>query len=440
MPSIVRSSRPSFLTATRALQLYQLMRLGSVIVTSILLAKSGLQIAEIGIYEALLYIGTVAAFFWANGLLQGIPPVYVRLPDKEQQAFVFNKFLVFGGISLLVVLFLWLGQGWVVPALTGLPEVPWFGWFCLYLFFNLSSLPVEYLYLLHEKPWSLLGWGGASFGLYVLALWLPVQLGWGLHGGLVGLASLGALRFIWSVSLVFRYGRLVLRVDLIGRYLRFSLPLMLNLLVGNLVLLFDNWLVGWYYRDEALFAVFRYGSREFPLATALATALGTSMIALLTVQPEQGLAELKIKTRRLFHLVFPLTILLLFLSKPLFPWIFNPNFAASAPLFNIYLLMTASRLLLPNAIVLAEGKPKAILTVGLFELVVKIVFGFWFIHWWGLPGVAWSAVVAFWVEKAGLIWYLERRLHIRTKDWLDTGWYAGYVTALLAAWLLVSGS
>lgn len=424
----------SMLTPTRALQLYQLLRLGSVIGASILLAKSGLSLADIGAYEALLYIGSTAAFFWANGLLQGIPPVYARLAEPEQKAFIFNKFLVFGGISLFVFLGLWLGRQWAVPALTGLPEVPYFGWFCGYLFFNLATLPVEYLYLLREKPWALAGWGGVSFGMYMLVLFLPVYLGYGLQGGLMGLAALGALRFAWAVWLVARLGTPALRPDLIRYYLRFSMPLVLNLLVGNLVLLFDNWLVGWYFRDETVFAVFRYGSREFPLATALATALGTAMVARIATQQESGLHELKTKTRRLFHLLFPLTVLLLFVSKPLFPIVFNPAFAASAPLFNIYLLLTASRVLLPNAIILAKGQPRVILLVGLLELTLKVILGFWFIHWWGLPGVAWSAVAAFFVEKIGLIWYLEKRLDVRTGDWLDWRWYTGYVAALFLAW------
>ena len=422
------------LSSTRALQLYQLLRIGSVIGASILLAKSGLGLTDIGAYEALLYLGSTAAFFWANGLLQGIPPVYARLAEPEQKAFIFNKFLIFAGIALLICGTLWLVRQWAVPALTGLPEAPQLGWFCLYLFFNLATLPVEYVYLLREKPWSLVGWGMASFGLYMLVLFLPVYFGYGLEGGLMGLAGLGAMRFVWAVALVGRFGVPEFRPDLIGYYLRFSAPLVLNLLVGNLVLLFDNWLVGWYFRNEAAFAVFRYGSREFPLATALATALGTAMIARIATQPEAGMAELKVKTRRLFHLLFPLTILLLFLSKPLFPLVFNPAFAASAPLFNIYLLLTASRVLLPNAIILAKSRPRAILLVGLLELAVKVILGFLFIHWWGLPGVAWSAVAAFFVEKAGLIWYLEKRLDVRTGDWLDWRWYVGYVAVLFLAW------
>ncbi|MCY7327426.1 MAG: hypothetical protein LH618_02625, partial [Saprospiraceae bacterium] len=65
---------------------------------------------------------------------------------------------------------------------------------------------------------------------------------------------------------------------------------------------------------------------------------------------------MKRKSLWLMHLLFPVTVVLLFVSKPLFPLLFNPDFAASAALFNIYLLLTASRVLLPNAIMLALGQ------------------------------------------------------------------------------------
>ena len=290
--------------------------------------------------------------------------------------------------------------------------------------------------MLREKPVALLGWGSVSFGLYVVALVAPVLSGFGLEGGIICLAGLGLLRFVWAIVLALRYGSCSWRPDLLRQYLQFSMPLVINLLVGSLVLLFDNWLVGWYFQDEAVFAVFRYGSREFPVATALATALGTAMVLQIATRETAGLTELRHKTRRLFHLLFPMTILLLFFSEKLFPVVFNPEFAAAAPLFNIYLLLTASRVLLPNTVVLAKGHSQAILAVGLIELALKAVLGFLFIHWWGLAGVAWSAVLVFFWEKIGLIWYLEKRLHVRTGDWLDVRLYAVYVAALLLAWAL----
>ncbi len=425
---------PLKISTTRALQAFQVMRFGSVLLTSILLAKSGLSTADIGSYELLLYLGSIVAFFWVNGLLQGMTPLFTRLDTQARKHFIFNVFLIFCSISAALFALLFFGEKWVSPLLTGQTGVPCYRLFCLYLLFQLPTFPVEYIYLLHERPRHIVGWGIVSFGLYIVALFVPVQLGYGLCGGFTALATLSFLKWLWTAAVALRYGSPGLRFDLWRQYFQFSWPLILNVLVGNFVLLFDNWLVSWYYQNEAVFAIFRYGSRELPLATALATALGMAMIPRLTSAPAAGLAEMKHKSLRLMHLLFPVTIGLLFVSRPLFPLLFNPDFAASAALFNIYLLLTASRVLLPNAIVLAKGQPGVIFRVGLAELAVKIGLGFWLIAWFGLPGVAWSVVLAFWVEKLGLIWFLEKKCGVRTSDWLDLRWYGAYVLALMVAW------
>ncbi|MCW5921364.1 MAG: polysaccharide biosynthesis C-terminal domain-containing protein [Saprospiraceae bacterium] len=420
---------------TRALQLFQLMRLASVILTSILLAKSGLSTAEIGTYEMLLYIGTSMTFFWVNGLLMGMSPVYASLGDTDRKAFVFNNFLVFCGIAFAVFLLLFFGEKMLTPLLTGQAEVPYFRLFSLYLLLHLPTLPVEYIYLLKEKPRHIVVWGMATFGLHVVALYLPVWLGYGLRGGFMALILLSVLKLLWTLRLVLVSGSMQWRSDLVRHYLGFSAPLTLNVLVGNFIILFDAWLVGWHFKDETTFAIFRYGSREFPLATALASALATSAIPLLADDFSSGLALLKSQARQLMHLVFPLTLALLFLSQPLFPWVFNPDFAASAPLFNIYLLITASRVLLPNAIVLAKGDPHLVLGVGFVELLVKIALGLFFIQHWGLVGVAWSAVLAFWVEKLGLMWLLRKKYGLHIEQWLDIRWYLVYVSLLCVAYM-----
>ena len=421
---------------TLSLQLFQLMRLGAIVLTSVLLAKSGLTTADIGSYEMLVYVGTVLTLFWVIGLLQGIAPMYGRLDESERKAFVFNQFLVFCGISTAVCGLLFLGQKLVLPLLTGQHELPHYALFCLFLLFNLPSFSVEYLYLLQGKPRHIIGWGVVSFGLQVAAVWVPLRVGYGLQGGLSALAGLGLLKFGWTLALVLRFGTPVFRPDLIRQYLTFSGPLVLSVLVGNVIVLFDNWLVGWYDADEAVFAIFRYGSRELPLATALATALGTAMIPRLTADFGAGMAELKTRSRQIMHLLFPLTIGLLFVTGPLFPLVFNPDFAASAPLFNIYLLLTASRVLLPSVLVMAQGTPGVIFRVGLLELAVKVLLGFLFIRWWGLAGVAWSAVLAYASEKLCLMAYLEKKQNQRTSDWLDLRWYVGYVLALATAFAL----
>lgn len=136
------------------------------------------------------------------------------------------------------------------------------------------------------------------------------------------------------------------------------------------------------------------------------------------------------------HLLFPLTMVLLCLSKTLFPWVFNPDFTASADLFNIYLLTLASRVLLPASVALAKGDSRSLFYVSIIELAIKCLLGFFFLLWWGLPGLAFSVVLSFWVEKIGLIWILEKKHRINTSEWLDWKWYLGYCAALFGVYWL----
>jgi len=412
------------------------MRLGAAGLTGILLAKSGLSTEEIGAWEMLLYLGTTLSFFWVNGLLQGIVPVYSKLAVAERKTFIFNHFLLFCSIAAALFLLLLLGEKWIAPALTGMAEVPHFKLFALYLLLNLPTFPVEYFYLLHERPRSIVTWGALTFGLHALALFIPIKMGYGLEGGITALVILSALKFLWTAGLALHFGQIGFDKKILLSYLVFCAPLMLNSVVSNLMLIFDNWLVGWHYSDPAVFAVYRFGAREFPLGLALVSALGTAMIPRLTSAPKLGLAELKAKSTRLMHLLFPVTIILLCVSKPLFPIVFNQDFAESAGLFNIYLLTLASRVLLPASILMAKGDSRSVFWVSLSELGVKFVLGFLFIQYWGLPGLAYSVILSYWVEKLGLIWVLEKKHEVRTGEWVDWKWYLFYGVALLVGYLI----
>jgi O-antigen/teichoic acid export membrane protein len=424
------------MTTTRALQLFQVLRQGAVILTSIALAKSQLSVAEIGVYETLLYIGTVLTFFWVNGLLQAMTPLFERQTTVGKKQFIFITFMLFNGISILLFLIMFGYRGLLMPLLQVKPDLPFYEIFCFYLLFNLPSFVVEYYYLLHKKAWHIAIWGLLVFSLHVLAVAIPVYAGFGLQGSMYALLLLSAGKWCWTAWLVKQYGKPKWDKKISKTYLDFAWPLTLNVLVGNLVVMFDAWLVGHYYADESIFAIFRYGSRELPLAQALATALGVALIPVLTKDLKQGLAELKSMSLRLMHFLFPLTIVLLFVSKPLFPLVFSPAFAESAVLFNIYLCITATRVLLPNSIMLSLHRPKIILQAGMVELMAKVMLGFLFIQWWGLIGVAWSAVLAFWVEKLILIWNLQAKQQIRIERWLPWRWYLFYVSALaLSVWI-----
>jgi O-antigen/teichoic acid export membrane protein len=425
-----------YLSTTRAMQLYQLMRAGAGVLTGVVLAKSMLSTAEIGTWEALLFLGTLVLFTGVNGLLQGIAPVYMPLGAVQRKQFLFQVFLVFGAIGLSFYLILIIGNHWLIPAITGLPELPGFYWFSSYLFLNIITLPVEIVYLLHNKPKSIVVWGILGFGGQMLAIAIPALLGWGLTSGLQCLCLLALLKLIWTIIIIIKYTTSTLPNFSTKTYLAASTPLALNSFTGNLISLFDGWLVGNWFANPVIFAIFRYGSREFPWASALSTALGTATVPDIATNKDIGINALKQRGTRLLHVVMPPSILLMLLTPTLFPIVFSAAFTEAAPLFQIYLLVTLSRVLLPNSILIGIGQSKVIFWTGIGELAMKVITGFLMLHWWGLAGIGWSVVVSYWFEKLVLAGYLWRNMGITPAKWLNWRLYLGYSLLLGLAYLI----
>jgi O-antigen/teichoic acid export membrane protein len=410
----------------RAMQAYQLMRVGAAVLTGVVLAKSGLSTADIGIWEMLLYLGSFVVFLGVNGLLQGIALYHVQHADKGN-AFIFNALWTFGAIGLLFSSILYLGATWIVPALTGRATLPWLGWYCTYLLLSIPTLPLEIYYMIRQRSLALTIWGLTGFGGYLVVLGAAVWSGWGLGLAIQILTVLAALRAVWVFV---EMGWPPKPDGSISAYWKLSWPLVINSLQGTLIGWFDPWLVAWWYADPALFAIFRYGSREFPLALALATGLGTAMTYNIGQDRAAGMAELRRRGMSLMHIVLPLSAVLIIMTPYLFPIVFNADFIAAIPLFQVMLLVTLSRVLLPNSVLVGIGDTKSVAQIGTMELALKIGAGYYFNAYYGIMGVVVSFVLCCFFEKIALAWLLWRRHGVHPRAWLDVRWYSFYVLLL----------
>lgn len=219
-----------------AMQCFQVIRLTVSVGSGILLAKSGLPLGDLGTYETLIYLGSFVVFFGVNGLLQAMTPVYTRLSETEKPALLTASVAVFTLIGALLAVSFYMGAAGLVPALTGLPSVQYLGWFCVWLFFNTAALPVEIVYLLRQKPWHIIVWGLVSFGLHLVALVLPVWVGYGLEGSWQALTALSVARGLWTLAVLARYGGTAHFWTVSKAFLWFGVPLVANTLLGNAIL------------------------------------------------------------------------------------------------------------------------------------------------------------------------------------------------------------
>lgn len=388
----------------------------------------------------LLYIGFTLTTFWVTGLMQGFLARYPQLPEAEQPVFLFNAWLVFLLASSLVLALLLWGKAGVLLVLTGQPELPYYELFAVFLWLNVPSYLVENFYLVLRRPKAIFFFGLFAFALQVLAVLVPVFLGFGLLWSFYALIGLGILKYVWLGALLARRSAFRFDAGMALHWVSLSAPLVLYSLMGSFNQSFDNWLVNFQYKgDEQVFAIFRYGARELPLALALTNAFGSAMLPEVAANLEAALAAIREKSLKLFHLLFPLSIFLAFTSRWLFPLVFNEDFSASVLIFNIFLLVTVSRLVFSRTILVGLNANRVVFYISLLELAFNMALSFALVPWLGLAGIAIGTVAAHTLEKVLLCWYLYRKFGIGIGQYTDMRWYLGYSGMLVAGFVLSMG-
>ena len=185
-----------------------------------------------------------------------------------------------------------------------------------------------------------------------------------------------------------------------------------------------------------MFAIFRYGAKEFPLSLLLANALSTALIPTLSGsnQLEEGMTMLKEKSKRLMHFLFPISILLILSSRWFYPLVFNKNFVESVPIFNIYLLLVICRLVFPQTLVMAMRKTKTIFIISIIEIAVNVIASYLLMLRFGLIGIAYGTVIAFFTEKGLLMWYLFHKTNVLPVKYIPIRTWIIYCIALLSCY------
>ena len=130
----------------------------------------------------------------------------------------------------------------------------------------------------------------------------------------------------------------------------------------------------------------------------------------------------------MMHLLFPVTIVLLLVSKYAFPFFFTEKFTASVPIFNIYLLLIISRLIFPQTVLIALQKSKTLFKVSIIEWFCNVALDWIFISLLfssgkGMQGIAFATILAYLLEKAILAWYCKKdgisfTSYVPVKQWV----------------------
>lgn len=423
----------------KALQVFNLMRFAATFLIGILLAKSGIPTADISLYETWLFFGNIVTFFWMGGGQNALIAFFPKLESPEdRRSLLFQAFAVFNLLALFAALALIWSGSWIGGRFGQSGEIPHLWWLCLFILGNVPSQLVHLFYLLQEKPLFILRYGMLAFGLQMAAVLVPVYLGSGIEAAFISLAMWALLKWIWLFVLTLRYGRWEWSPGILNPYAWAMLPLTLHVLVGNSVEYADGLIVAGYFEDGRQFALFRFGARELPLTMLLIGGIVTGLIPVASRNLEEGMAEIRRRTAGLAHWLFPLSAVLMVLSPVAFPLVYNADFSVSAKVFNIYLLILSSRILLPQVAIIARQRNFVLVGSALLETALNVGLSLWWVRFWGLEGVAMASVAAFLVNKLNLILYNYYFLGIAPGSYIPLKIWGLYTLGLMIVYLLIN--
>lgn len=422
-----------------AFQFYHIMRYGAMVLTAVVFTKTSLTRVEIGSYETFLLLAGAVSFFWLNGLIKAMLPLAGRSssPEDESQA-IFSSFVVISLLGVLTALLLFLSRNFFPPLLLRGASAPFPALLTTYLVLGIPANLAEYIYLIRKNNRGLIVYAVASSLLQVTFTALPAVLGWGIEAAVKGLVASYILRYLWLLVLLAGNYRLRVSIPFLRRYIRTALPLTGAIFLSGSAEFVDGFIVTTHF-DEATLAIFRYGAREFPVTVLMANALSASLLPAMgdSSKLADNLHSILTNTRRLMHVLFPLSAVLLVLAHPLFPVLFNAGFSESATIFNIYLLLVASRLMFPQTVLIGMNLTRPLLTASFMELTLNIVLSLILVRFFGIGGIAAATVIAYAFEKIYLTAMVRKHLGIQSAAYIPWRLLLAYSAGLCGLFILI---
>jgi O-antigen/teichoic acid export membrane protein len=361
------------------------------------------------------------------GLKNAFMSYFPRLDDASKEKLIFNLgffFFVLGCLAFVVLFLLDL------PRMDAMYfYLPWL--FCFLVLGTVASLS-EHVLIVKQKSKVLFYYGFISYSLYLGGLSIIAYTYRSIEPLFVGLAIWAILRFLYFLRLLLLNNSFTLDLRLFSKFFLFGFPLIVHVLLGGGMEYVDGYLVNTFF-DRADFTFFRYGARELPINTIFISAMASAFIPMAVLDLKQSLEKIKIRISRLMHFLFPVSISLMLLSPYLFSKIYSEEYLVSAQIFNIYLLVICSRILLPQVVIYAKHRNSLLMLVSAFEFAINIGLSLYLMKDYGLYGIAFATVIAYFIQKIILVVYNFLVLKIPLSDYINVPQYLAYTFLLYAS-------
>jgi O-antigen/teichoic acid export membrane protein len=428
------------------LQLFQLLRFVVFFVISIVYTKSHLTAAEIGSWEMFMFIASLMSFFWVTGIIQSLLPLFNRnrsfrrLGENESRKSpeFFNAFFL---LSIFSVLFFISGHilknHFQINGISG--NTRYVNLLLLYLLLSSPVCLIEYIYLLRDKSYRILQYGIYTFVPQLVLVIGPVLAGMDLIWAFRGLIFISLARWVWLVTLLVRYSEWKISGSFLKEHMKLGLPLIITSLISGSAQYIDGIIVSSHFEDPRIFAIFRYGAKEFPLVLLMANGLSNAMLPAFSTRSamKDSLASIRKRSETLMHYLFPASIFFLFTARWFYPRLFTPEFLRSADIFMIYILLVIPRLVFPQTIIIGRKRTNVTLFAAILEISLNIPLSLWLVKLYGTVGVALATFIVYFLEKVYLAGYVWIKMKIKPNEYIPMVTYIIYTVIISVLFVLI---
>lgn len=394
--------------------------------------------------------GTYKQFFLVYATLYGVlqlgmaESLYYFVPRQSEQTgrYVGNALVMLTVVGLASTAALYVARpalaGWLSPELAEyvLP-------LGLFLTFTLASTVLEIVMVSRSRHMAAAITYAISDIVRTLLFVIPALMFGSLRSVFYGATVFAGLRLLATVVTLWReFGRdLRLDLGLWRQQLAYALPFALAVGIEVILINYHQYVVASRF-DAATFAIYAIGCLQIPLFDLILTST-VNVLMVRMADGDRGRGALALwhdTVSRLAFLLVPLAVLLVIGARYLIVGLFTATYAASVPVFVIWVLTVVPAITATDAVLRVYAQTRFLLVMNIVRFVCVAGLIGWFLSMFGLVGAVLVTLLATTVVKFLGVVRIARLMHVGLREAMPWGRLARItalagVSALPVLWL-----
>ena len=195
------------------------------------------------------------------------------------------------------------------------------------------------------------------------------------------------------------------------KYFKYGIPYYLSTTIFLFFLNVDKTIVSVFAGVES-FAVFSIAAVEIPFLPSVFTSVAQNLFPRLAeIWPNNPSDAFKLwfkAFQKVSYLIFPIVIVLLLISRPIFVFAYTEKYVAGLAVFRIYLLLSIWRTASYTILLNASGNPKQSLKFNGAFLFLNVVLSYVLYKFFGVIGIVWGTFFSFSLLNLTILLSLKR--------------------------------